>query len=96
MTQLLKSDIFFVVTTIAVVAVATTIIIALIYLIGVLRDARKLSSRAREEGEAIIHDVGEIREAAKKESLWILNSLKKRFTSKKTSKNRNEKTSKTK
>lgn len=96
MTQLLKSDIFFVVTTIAVVAVAIAIIIALIYLIGVLRDARKLSSKAREEGEAIIHDVGEIREAAKKESLWVLDSLKKRFTSKKTKRNKNEKTSKTK
>lgn len=59
--ELLKSDIFFVVTSVSVVAVALLLCVALIHLIGILRDARKLSSKARLEGEAIIEDVGIIR-----------------------------------
>ncbi len=72
--ELLKSDIFFVVTSISVVAVTLLLCVALIHLIGILRDARKLSSKARLEGEAIIEDVGAIREKTKE---GIFSFLKK-------------------
>jgi len=86
MQQLLKSDIFFVVTTIAVVVVSVAVIIALVYLINILRDARKLSAKAREEGEAIIHDVGIVRKKAKEETLSFMTAIRDRFTPSKSKK----------
>lgn len=61
MTDILKSDVFFVVATIAVVAVTICVVVALVYLIKILKNAQKLSERAREEGEAIIRGVGSVR-----------------------------------
>jgi hypothetical protein len=61
MTEIMKSDIFFVVSTGAVVAVTLFLIVALIYLIKILRNAQKLSERAREEGEALLQGVGQVR-----------------------------------
>ncbi len=61
MTEIAKADIFFVVTTIAVVAIAVGVVVALVYVIRILRDANAVSKRARKEGEAIIDDVSVVR-----------------------------------
>lgn len=62
METLLKADIFFVVTTIAVVLIAIAAIVALVYLIFVLRHLAQLMRRIRREGEEIVDDVRAVRE----------------------------------
>lgn len=61
METIVKADIFFVVTTVAVVGVAVAFIVAIIYLISILRQLRGLMIRIREEGEAIADDIKAVR-----------------------------------
>jgi len=65
MQGLLKSDIFFVVTTFAVVFVSVGLVVALFYIIRILKDMKTLSRKARSEGEKILDDVAEFRENTK-------------------------------
>lgn len=73
--SILKSDVFFFVTTICVVAVSGVFIIALFYIIAVLRDIKYISRRAKEEGEEILNDARELREALKDKSGGILSFI---------------------
>ncbi len=82
MSQIMKADIFFVVSTVSVVVVSVLIIVAILYLIGILRDARKLSSRVREEGEEIVNDVGNIRKKTITGLSRIINSFIKKSSKK--------------
>lgn len=66
--SIIKSDIFFFVTTICVVLISFLFIIVFVYGIKVLKDIRSLVSKAKEEGEAIIDDVRETRMAIKEKS----------------------------
>ena len=65
MQGLLKSDIFFVVTTFVVFFVGTALVVALVYIIRILKDMKILSDKARNEGEKILNDVASFREDAK-------------------------------
>ena len=65
MQGLLKSDIFFVVTTFAVIFVSVALVVALVYIIRILKDMKILSRKARDEGEKILEDVAEFRQDAK-------------------------------
>lgn len=69
MKEIAKSDLFFFVTTIAVVIVTIIIIVALIYIVRILRDAKRLSAKAREEGEALLGDISLAREKVKSEGI---------------------------
>ncbi len=80
MTEIMKSDVFFFVTTIAVALVSIVFVIALVYVISILKDAKELSVRAREEGTAILDDIGEIRQNAKGKSLRILDIIQSLFS----------------
>lgn len=62
MTSIIKSDIFFFITTIAIVVVTIGAVVALVYLVQILRDMRDLSRRAKDEGERIIDGVSAYRE----------------------------------
>jgi MFS superfamily sulfate permease-like transporter len=86
MTEVMKSDVFFFVTTLAVIVVSFMIAIALVYLISILRDARKLSSRARLEGEAILDDLGNAREEVKQGGRKIFEMITALFIRKKNTK----------
>jgi len=89
MTEVMKSDVFFFVTTLAVIVVSVALVIALIYLILILRDARKLSSRARQEGEAILDDLSTAREGVKQGGQKILEMIAALFIRKKNTKRKN-------
>ena len=69
MQELAKSDIFFVVTTVAVITLLVVFFIAFVYVIRILRDMKYIARRAREEGERILDDVEEARRGIKKEGL---------------------------
>lgn len=80
-----KSEIFFFVTTIAIVCISIVLFIAIVYLIRILRDVRFLSQKAKEEGGELIKDVGEFRTKVKKEGLRLVDMtgiLKRFFTRK--------------
>lgn len=63
METLLKADIFFTITSVAVVLIALVAIIALVYVVLILRELRGLMRSIREEGQNIVGDVRSIREA---------------------------------
>ena len=57
MEEVLKSDIFFFITAIAVVVISIVILVAFYNVIKILRDIRELSDLVKNEGEFIIHDI---------------------------------------
>ncbi len=65
MTSLLKSDIFFFITAIAVIIISVGVAIALVYLVRILRDVKTLSEKAKDEGERIIDDIHMFRQDVK-------------------------------
>lgn len=75
MTSILKSDIFFVISSVSTVVVSVAITITLYYLIKILRDIKFLSAKAREEGEKILEDVKAFREEAEDKGHRITNVL---------------------
>lgn len=67
MDAVLKADIFFFVTTVAVIAIGIAAIIALIFFIQILRDVRYVSRRIREQSDRIFQDVEDLRSFVKQE-----------------------------
>ncbi len=86
MTEIMKSEVFFFATTIAVVAVSVVLVVAMFYVISILKDAKELSTRARAEGTAILDDIGDIREEAKKKGFGFLAVIQSFFSRKKSKK----------
>ena len=56
MDTLMKANVFFFVTTIAVVAFTVVGLVAFFYLIGILKDIRRATSKLESEMEAVAHD----------------------------------------
>lgn len=67
MDSLLRADIFFFITSIAVVMLTVVFAVAMAYLIRILRDVRHISQRLREETDVIIEDIEELRKRLKKQ-----------------------------
>ncbi len=60
MDSLLKSDIFFFITSVCVVVVSSLLAYALVYIVGILRDVKRLSTRIDKESERIIEGINTI------------------------------------
>ncbi len=68
----LKADIFFFVTTIAVIFVSIVLVVALVYLVKILRDFLYVSHKVKTESDEIIKDVEAFRgEIKKRSSSWV-------------------------
>ena len=61
MDTLIHADVFFFVTTIAVVVVGAALTVALIYLAKVLSDIKKITAEVREEAVLFRKDIAEVR-----------------------------------
>jgi predicted PurR-regulated permease PerM len=61
-TTLIKADVFFFVTTIAVVLATVLGCVVLAYVIMILRDIRAIVARAKAEATAVIDDIADLRE----------------------------------
>lgn len=61
MPEFIKADVFFFITTIAVVLVTAGVVIALYYAIKILRNVRDVSDRASAGSEALQEDFSELR-----------------------------------
>lgn len=64
--SIIKADIFFTITTVAVVVGIVCLIVISIYIIRILRDFKILSKKAKDEGEQILDDIRIVREDAEK------------------------------
>ena len=86
MDTLIHADIFFFVTTIAVVAVGIAFTVALAYSISILKNVRAVSKAVREETNLVREDIQAARENVKREGFKLkhLASFFSGFPNKKT------------
>jgi len=75
MDTLLQADIFFFVTTIAVILVTATVVAVLIYGALIARDIHAFTKRVREEGDAVFEDIRSIREMLMSERHRIFDAI---------------------
>jgi len=73
MENFIKADIFFFITSIAVVISTIGVIVVAVYVVRILRDMKHISKKVSEEGDKIIEDVEYLRETAKAEGMKIKN-----------------------
>ncbi len=76
MTEFAKMDVFFYVTTIAVVILTIALVIASVYLIKILKDIKYIVRKARVETELLASDIGELRDSVKEEGAKIKHWVK--------------------
>ena len=76
MESMVKSDIFFFVTTIAVVAVTICLVYALYHLIRILRNVDEISEEVKNESQLVREDIQDLRSNIRDEGMKI-----KHFTS---------------
>ena len=73
MDTLVQADIFFFITSAAVVVVSIATLVALVFFIQILLDVRYTSKKIREETDKIISDVDDLRKFVKKEGKRAVN-----------------------
>jgi hypothetical protein len=66
MDELAKSDIFFVVTTFAVIIVTIVIVVAAVYVVKILKTVKYISDRAKQETDMMAEDIADLRSELKK------------------------------
>lgn len=71
MDTLVHADIFFFVTTIAVIVVGAALTVALIYLAKVLSDIRKITGEVREETGLFRKDLGDLRNEVRRSGFRV-------------------------
>ena len=62
MESILKADIFFFITSVAVILLVVLLTVILVYLIKIMKDAREVTRKLSEETNAILDDVHRLRE----------------------------------
>lgn len=75
MGSLVQADIFFFITSVAVVAVSALAVVALVYAIGVLRDVKEFSRALKEQGGLILRDVEDARRFMRSEGVKLASAL---------------------
>ncbi|MCI0542457.1 hypothetical protein L0Y69_01725 [bacterium] len=77
MDSLARSDLFFFITTIAVVLVTALVVAALIYVVRILRDIKSLSQKLEEGGDAIASDISSVHSSIKAGIAKAVHAVKK-------------------
>jgi hypothetical protein len=92
MEDLMKADIFFFITTVAVVVFSLLGAVMLFYGIKIARDIQKIAEIARRESEEIIKDIDDVRGAFKQKVVSLIGILSSigLFRKKKRSKSKKE------
>ncbi len=67
--EVLKTNIFFVITAVAVVVVASVLVVALLYVVRILRDVKRISETVREESEYLSEDIATLRASVREEGV---------------------------
>jgi hypothetical protein len=71
MTEIIHADIFFFITAIAVVVVSIGLLIALYYVIDILRDVRVVMKKVRKASDELEQDFEDLRANIKKEGVVV-------------------------
>lgn len=71
MTEFIKADVFFFVTTVAVVVLTVVAVVFMVYFIGIMRNVRDISELAKVQSKNISDDISELRANIKREGLRI-------------------------
>ncbi len=81
MESLIKADIFFFVTTIAIACVSTVLIVISVYIVKILREVFKIAEKAKMETDNIVSDIRDLRETIREEGskLKSISDLLTRF-----------------
>lgn len=79
MTEFAKMDMFFFVTTIAVVLITIVLVISAVYIIRILNDIKYISQKAKTETDHLAADIQQLRENVKEEGAK-LKTFSKFFT----------------
>ena len=82
MEPIVKSDIFFFITAIAVIGLSAVVAIALVYAIRILRNVEHISKIVRDESDLIVKDVSRLREEAENNGVKVgrlIRTIKKYF-----------------
>ncbi len=75
MTEFLKMDIFFFVTTIAVAVVSIVLVVVLIRVLRILKNVEDISVMVEEEGQKLREDIGHVRAKVAEEGLRVSHML---------------------
>ena len=89
MQSLIQANIFFFITSIAVILVTILAVVILMYIVLVLKDFRGISSKIREETDLIAMDINEARAHIRKEGVkagFVFNFFKQLFKKQKSTK----------
>lgn len=70
MSSVLQSDIFFFISSVSVIFLTIAVLIALIYLIHILRDIRAFFKVLRDGAEALSEDVSRVRTMLTNKGIW--------------------------
>jgi len=94
MSEILQSDIFFFITSVAVVLIALFILVALLYIVRILKNIKDVSDVIKKESTFIVKDVGALRGAVVDGTAKAGRMVGRLFTPKKEdAKKKNKKTS---
>jgi hypothetical protein len=75
MSEFLKMDIFFVIATIGFVILGILLVVALVYVILLLRTLSRIATTVEEEADAIMGDIDDARESIKREGINFFSSI---------------------
>lgn len=75
MNTLIKSDIFFFITSIAVVILTALLCVLVFYLIKVSKDIKYISQKAKSEADNVMADIHNLREGVKQQGQNLKNLL---------------------
>jgi hypothetical protein len=99
MNSLIHADIFFFVTTIAVVLITSLFLVVIMYVVRILNDFHYISKVVRKETDLLAEDIDEIREEVKSKGIFgglaavisgLFNGLSKRSKPDKAKKTKNK------
>jgi len=83
---LIKADVFFFITSVAVIVIALLFVVGLLYLIRILRIIKKISQHAEKTADLVAHDIVELRNDIKQNGISpkrILNFFSRKSKTKK-------------
>jgi hypothetical protein len=66
-----KSDVFFVVTTVAVILITIVVVIGCAYIIGILRTVKRISRMAERTTQDVSEDINELRDDVKRHGVSL-------------------------
>ena len=75
MNSLIKSDVFFFITSIAVVVLTILLCVLIFYLIKVSKDIKYISQKAKSEADNVVKDIQNLRDGVKQQGQNLKNLL---------------------